>query len=241
MGESLWHLRTPADVARLARVVEATRVAQAHQLNERSSRSHALVHLHLVQNAGGKVIRRHFLFVDLAGSERIERSGVEGAGKKQAVAINSSLSVLGKVIKELLSGSRHVSFRDSTLTQLLRAAFSGRSCTAVVVNIAAEEAHLDETVVCNACGLPCNVCCLSSSPCRCLLPVKRSASCMLHVTRRVRHASSSPSPAPSLLRHVRFLPPARLLSPSHQTPAVPALVVCNWSGGMLFGLPRLRT
>ena len=119
MGESLWHLRTPADVARLARVVEATRVAQAHQLNERSSRSHALVHLHLVQNAGGKVIRRHFLFVDLAGSERIERSGVEGAGKKQAVAINSSLSVLGKVIKELLACSRHVNLRGSTMTQLL--------------------------------------------------------------------------------------------------------------------------
>jgi hypothetical protein len=146
VGESLWQLSTPEDVARLARVVEATRIAKGHQLNARSSRSHALVHLHLTQNVGGKLSRRRFLFVDLAGSERVERSGVDGAGKKQAAAINSSLSTLGKVINELVGGSRHVSFRDSTLTQLLRSSFSGRACTAVVVNVASETAFLDETV-----------------------------------------------------------------------------------------------
>jgi len=146
VGESLWQLKTPEDVARLARVVEATRIAKSHQLNARSSRSHALVHLHLTQHVEGKLSRRVFLFVDLAGSERIERSGVDGAGKKQAAAINSSLSTLGKVIQELLGGSKHVSFRESTLTQLLRSTFSGRSCTAVVVNVASEAAFLDETL-----------------------------------------------------------------------------------------------
>jgi len=62
----------------------------------------------------------------------------------QATTINSSLTVLGKVIKALGEGSGHTPYRDSTLTMLLRSSFSGRSCTAVVVFSEAE--YVDETL-----------------------------------------------------------------------------------------------
>ena len=148
VGETLWELATPPDVARLARMVESTRVAHAHNLNARSSRSHCLVHVHLTHRGpdSDSISRRQLLFVDLAGSERIERTGVDGRGKAQAVSINSSLTVLGKVVKALQEGSTHVPFRDSTLTMLLRSSFAGRACTSVVVNVAAEPSHLDETL-----------------------------------------------------------------------------------------------
>ena len=54
VGETLIPLRSPADVARFARTVEATRTAKSHLLNDRSSRSHCLVKTHLTMRRGGK-------------------------------------------------------------------------------------------------------------------------------------------------------------------------------------------
>ena len=148
VGETLVPLQSPADVARFARTVEATRTAKSHLLNDRSSRSHCLVKTHLtVRVGGGKTKRSHLLFVDLAGSERTARTGAEGAAKAEATAINKSLTSLGRVIKQL--GDRkgtHVSYRDSTLTMLLRDSFGGNSCTSVVINVACEAEHAEETV-----------------------------------------------------------------------------------------------
>ena len=145
-GETLQEISSDADVARLARLVEATRVAKGHALNDRSSRSHCLVHVHVVQNVGGTVSKRQMLFVDLAGSERIARTGVTGERAAEAVGINSSLTSLGKVIKELGDGVRHVSYRDSVLTMLLKSSFGGRSATSVVINVAGDEEYADETI-----------------------------------------------------------------------------------------------
>ena len=146
VGETLFPLSSPADVVRLARMGELTRIAQGHLLNARSSRSHCLVHVHLTQRTGGKVTHQQLLFVDLAGSERIETTGVQGTGRAQASAINSLLTVLGKVIRALGDHDLHVPYRDSTLTMLLRSSFGGRSCTAVVVNVASDPEHAPETV-----------------------------------------------------------------------------------------------
>ena len=112
VGETLLPLATPAEVARLARTVELTRTAVGHALNARSSRSHCLVHLYTVGREGGKVTKKQLLFVDLAGSERIARTGVEGVAAAQAMAINGSLTALGKVIRALGANAPHVPFRS---------------------------------------------------------------------------------------------------------------------------------
>ena len=66
-------------------------------MNERSSRSHAVFMLSLLQKGSdghGARVSQLFL-VDLAGSERVKKSRVVGEGLDQAVAINKSLHALG--------------------------------------------------------------------------------------------------------------------------------------------------
>ena len=159
VGEKLWPIKTGTDVARLAMQVEASRRAAGHKLNDRSSRSHCLVRLHLTSSASsgsskskGKrlVLRRQFLFVDLAGSERMHKSGVKGERATEAKQINKSLTVLGRVIRALGEGQAHVPFRDSTLTMLLRSSFDVKAATgahaSVVINVAPGDEHKDETI-----------------------------------------------------------------------------------------------
>ena len=104
----------------------------------------------------GKLIQKQFLFVDLAGSERTKKSGVSGQRHAEATQINSSLTVLGRVIRGLGTsgssssrGSSHVPYRDSTLTMLLRSSFESGSkagsFTSVVINVASEPEHHEET------------------------------------------------------------------------------------------------
>jgi hypothetical protein len=162
VGETMWPLVVPSDVAKLARHVETSRSAHGHKLNDRSSRSHCLVRLEIASrgergggSGGGVLIRKQFLFVDLAGSERTRKSGVQGQRLAEATQINSSLTVLGRVIRGLgaSGGSVHLPYRDSALTQLLRSSFEPGSkpgsYTSVVVNVASEPEHREET----ACSL----------------------------------------------------------------------------------------
>ncbi len=155
VGEKMWKLETPEDIMKLAREVEISRTAVGHALNARSSRSHCLVHVHVTErtssnnnnNSGnGRIRKKTLLLVDLAGSERIAKSQVEGVAKAQAISINKSLTTLGRVIKALGHGESHVPYRDSTLTMLLRNSFSGKSRTSVVINVASEIQHMEETV-----------------------------------------------------------------------------------------------
>ena len=81
--EKLIPLKTAEDVARFARTIEATRTAKSHALNDRSSRSHCLVKIHLVRKTAGGPTKVTLLFVDLAGSERTKKTGVEGQAKAE--------------------------------------------------------------------------------------------------------------------------------------------------------------
>eukprot|EP00578_Thalassiosira_sp_NH16_P032739 CAMPEP_0181081452 /NCGR_PEP_ID=MMETSP1071-20121207/3108_1 /TAXON_ID=35127 /ORGANISM="Thalassiosira sp., Strain NH16" /LENGTH=444 /DNA_ID=CAMNT_0023162997 /DNA_START=694 /DNA_END=2028 /DNA_ORIENTATION=+ len=139
-------VKSAEDVARLARLVEISRIAKGHLLNARSSRSHCLIQIHLSLKQGGKVSEPTFLFVDLAGSERIKKSGVIGEASHEATRINSSLTVLGRVIQALANGVKHVPYRESTLTQILQPVFAGRVCASVIVNIASEQDHAEESL-----------------------------------------------------------------------------------------------
>jgi hypothetical protein len=146
VGETLWDLNTPTDVARFARQIEMSRVAHGHALNARSSRSHCLVRLQSASVSGGSLMQQCFTFVDLAGSERTGKSGVEGQRMSEAIGINNSLTVLGRCIRAVGRGKSHVPWRDATLCQLLRVSFEGKGAThtAVVVNVSPE--HEEETL-----------------------------------------------------------------------------------------------
>jgi hypothetical protein len=187
VGETSVPLDTPESLARFARSVEATRTSKSHNLNDRSSRSHCLVRVR-AKTASGTFV--NVTFVDLAGSERVRRTGATGDKAHEARAINASLSALGRVVKMLSTihtnhGRRtssqtqpptqhkHVPYRDAALTMLLRDAFGGGSVTSVVINVAGEPQHLDET----ACSLRFGerMCSVRNAPTRVLGDVNENA------------------------------------------------------------------
>lgn len=84
--------------------------------------------------------------VDLAGSERLKRSLSEGARKVEATNINLSLFTLGQCVQALASKSKHVPYRDSTLTKILEPNLSGHCRTCLLVCFAPEKENLNETV-----------------------------------------------------------------------------------------------
>ena len=101
------------------------RVTGSTDANERSSRSHAVIHMYITQQQQQQqqqqyppqpMIKSKMIFVDLAGSERQERTGAVGKRLKEAASINKSLSALGNVILALVQSSHHVPFRSSLLT-----------------------------------------------------------------------------------------------------------------------------
>ncbi|CAJ1928235.1 unnamed protein product [Sphenostylis stenocarpa] len=144
-GASLVDIRDQRSFVELLRLGEAHRFAANTKLNTESSRSHAILmvhvrrfvkgrdpslssengnHPHMVKSIKPPVVRKgKLVVVDLAGSERIDKSGFEGHTLEEAKSINLSLSALGKCINALAENSAHVPFRDSKLTRLLRDSF----------------------------------------------------------------------------------------------------------------------
>eukprot|EP00439_Symbiodinium_sp_Y106_P032796 s2861_g3.t3 len=114
-------VRDLSDVSRIVRAGLARRATALTESNVRSSRSHTVFTVQLpVTTADG--VPTQLSFVDLAGSERLAKSKAEGQQFQEAMAINTSLTALGKVVLALASDPkvvRHVPYRDSKLTRIL--------------------------------------------------------------------------------------------------------------------------
>ncbi|XP_076985700.1 kinesin-like protein KIF15 [Tamandua tetradactyla] len=112
-------------------------------MNRESSRSHAVftITIESMEKSSETVnIRTSLLnLVDLAGSERQKDTHAEGMRLKEAGNINRSLSCLGQVITALVDvgngKQRHVCYRDSKLTFLLRDSLGGNAKTAIIANV----------------------------------------------------------------------------------------------------------
>ena len=100
-GQNEIELHTTEEVLDIMKIIEATRTAKSHALNDRSSRSHCLVTIKLTKKKGSSVQSSKFTFVDLAGSERINKSGATAMKAAEAKNINTSLSALGRTIDML--------------------------------------------------------------------------------------------------------------------------------------------
>ncbi|KAG1360742.1 kinesin-like protein KIN-UB [Cocos nucifera] len=169
-GATIVEIRDQRSFVELLRLGEAHRFAANTKLNTESSRSHAILMVHVKRSVKGRhdaepglptengnasrlvsslrppIVRKSKLVVvDLAGSERIDKSGSEGHTLEEAKSINLSLSALGKCINALAENSPHVPFRDSKLTRLLRDSFGGTARTSLVVTIGPSPRHRGET------------------------------------------------------------------------------------------------
>lgn len=127
---------------------QKNRSVAATKSNERSSRSHSVFTLKL--NGENSATRERcegtLNLVDLAGSERLKSSGAEGDRMKETQNINTSLKSLGDVIEALGTGQKHIPYRNSKLTYLLKNSLGGNSKTLMFVMVSPLEAHLNETL-----------------------------------------------------------------------------------------------
>ena len=137
------------EVLGLLEAGERNRAQACTNLNEHSSRSHALVSIHVTVRppAGGGPARSAKLhLVDLAGSERVARSHATGAHMKEAQSINRSLSMLGDIVAALQRRAAHVPYRNSRLTHLLSDSLGGGAKVAMFVNCSPRAEDVPETL-----------------------------------------------------------------------------------------------
>ncbi|XP_078338905.1 kinesin-like protein KIF15 isoform X1 [Crassostrea virginica] len=124
-------------------------------MNRESSRSHAVFTIQIEskqpQGKGVKNMKESQLnLVDLAGSERQKDTNAVGQRLKEAGSINKSLSILGNVIMSLVDiahgKSRHIPYRDSRLTFLLRDSLGGNAKTHIIACIHPGSKSFGETL-----------------------------------------------------------------------------------------------
>ena len=153
----------------------AIRQTDATAVNAKSSRSHAVFSLNLVQKKSSPAaptstrekrrsvpiemmsgssseswvtVDSKLHFVDLAGSERLKNTGAQGERAREGISINAGLASLGKVISQLSARSHggYVSYRDSRLTRLLQDSLGGNAITYMIACVNPAEFHLSETL-----------------------------------------------------------------------------------------------
>ncbi|KAM9832310.1 kinesin-like protein KIFC3 [Neosynchiropus ocellatus] len=147
-GLTEFTVQSPEDINRVFELGHMNRATACTNLNEHSSRSHALLIINVsgYNCTTGNSTQGKLNLVDLAGSERIGKSGAEGSRLREAQCINKSLSALGDVINALRSKHSHVPFRNSRLTYLLQDSLSGDSKTLMMVQVSPLASNMSESV-----------------------------------------------------------------------------------------------
>ncbi|CAL1401066.1 unnamed protein product [Linum trigynum] len=145
---SMHQVTSTEDVLELMNIGFMNRAVGATALNERSSRSHSILTIHVrgVDLESGTILRGNLHLVDLAGSERVDRSEVTGERLREAQHINKSLSALGDVIFALAQKSQHVPYRNSKLTQVLQSSLGGQAKTLMFVQLNPDLDSYSETL-----------------------------------------------------------------------------------------------
>ncbi|XP_064113452.1 kinesin-like protein unc-104 [Macrobrachium nipponense] len=152
---------TYEDIHNLIDEGNKARTVAATNMNETSSRSHAVFSIVLTQRREDRATNlstervSKISLVDLAGSERADSTGAKGTRLKEGANINKSLTTLGKVISALAEiaskpnkkrKAEFIPYRDSVLTWLLRENLGGNSKTAMVAAISPADINYDETL-----------------------------------------------------------------------------------------------
>ena len=149
------------EVMSLLEMGNAARHTGTTQMNEHSSRSHAIFTISLCQvdknrktaEDGSWHSHRHivskFHFVDLAGSERVTKTGNTGERFKESIQINSGLLALGNVISALgdpRKKSSHIPYRDAKITRLLKDSLGGSAKTVMITCVSPSSSDFDESL-----------------------------------------------------------------------------------------------
>nr|TKS00050.1 kinesin motor family protein [Populus alba] len=148
LDASMHPVTSTSDVLELMDIGLRNRAVGATSMNERSSRSHSVVSIHVRGKDlhSGAALHGNLHLVDLAGSERVDRSEATGDRLREAQHINKSLSALGDVIFALAQKNSHVPYRNSKLTQLLQSSLGGQAKTLMFVQLNPDVISYSETL-----------------------------------------------------------------------------------------------
>uniref|UniRef100_A0A8C3WU69 Kinesin family member 27 n=1 Tax=Catagonus wagneri TaxID=51154 RepID=A0A8C3WU69_9CETA len=161
VGAKECQVESAEEVLSLLEMGNAARRTGTTQMNEHSSRSHAIFTISLCQveknreaaKDGSWYSPRHivskFHFVDLAGSERVTKTGNTGERFKESIQINSGLLALGNVISALGDPRRkssHIPYRDAKITRLLKDSLGGSAKTVMITCVSPSSSDFDESL-----------------------------------------------------------------------------------------------
>ncbi|XP_057473840.1 kinesin-like protein KIN-8A isoform X2 [Actinidia eriantha] len=126
------------------------RTTEPTRANETSSRSHAILQVmveYRVKDASNHVVNRvgKLSLIDLAGSERALATDQRTLRSLEGANINKSLLALSSCINALVEGKKHIPYRNSKLTQLLKDSLGGSCNTVMIANISPSNLSFGET------------------------------------------------------------------------------------------------
>ena len=125
---------------------QANRKVASTAMNPCSSRSHAIFFTTITQKNTKDLSEKtgKMLMVDLIGSESVEKIGSNAISETKN--INKSLTYLGIVINSLADGGlKHIPYRNSLLTRVLKESLGGNSRTALIVTCSPSPNNFPET------------------------------------------------------------------------------------------------
>ncbi|NXK13404.1 KIF27 protein, partial [Herpetotheres cachinnans] len=166
VGAKEFQVECADEVISLLESGNAARHTGTTQMNEHSSRSHAIFTISICQKQSAdsqkntdatqdsswksvQMIASKFHFVDLAGSERVTKTGNTGERFKESVQINSGLLALGNVISALGDPKRksvHIPYRDAKITRILKDSLGGNAKTVMITCISPSSSDFDESL-----------------------------------------------------------------------------------------------
>eukprot|EP00759_Apiculatamorpha_spiralis_P005890 PhF_6_TR13449/c0_g1_i2/m.21517/K10393/KIF2_24, MCAK; kinesin family member 2/24 len=114
--------------------------------NEQSSRSHAILQI-TIRDSGNENFLGCLNLVDLAGSERAaDTAASDRQTRMEGAEINKSLLALKECIRGLDENKKHIPFRGSKLTEVLRDAFVGNSRTVMIATVSPSSLNAEHTL-----------------------------------------------------------------------------------------------
>lgn len=146
-GLKIITINSPDELLTLLARGNKNRTQHPTDANEESSRSHAVfqVYVNITNKLDGQMKHVKLSMIDLAGSERASATGCKGARFKEGANINKSLLALGNCINNLADGIKHIPYRDSKLTRLLKDSLGGNCHTVMIANVGPSSLSFEDT------------------------------------------------------------------------------------------------
>ncbi|XP_030564825.1 kinesin-like protein Nod [Drosophila novamexicana] len=135
-------LRNQQDLLHILMLGTKNRHVRPTNMNKNSSRSHAIVTIHVRQGQSHARLN----IVDLAGSEGVRRTGNEGMARAEGVYINMGLLGINKVLLSMSAGHTLIPYRDSILTTVLQDSLSAGAYLTLLTCISPHASDLSETI-----------------------------------------------------------------------------------------------